>query len=47
MASEGASKANSAILHAGYDPVPGTLKAMLNVRGNEMYDELCKDLMFQ
>ncbi|KKC29011.1 NAD(P)/FAD-dependent oxidoreductase [Caldanaerobacter subterraneus] len=43
-ASEGASKANSAILHAGYDPVPGTLKAKLNVRGNEMFEELCKDL---
>ncbi len=44
VASEGASKANSAILHAGYDPVPGSLKAKLNVRGNEMYDVLCKDL---
>ncbi len=44
VASGGASKANSAILHAGYDPVPGTLKAKLNVRGNEMFDELCKDL---
>lgn len=44
VASEGASKANSAILHAGYDPEPGSLKAKLNVKGNEMYDELCKDL---
>lgn len=44
VASGGASKANSAILHAGYDPVPGTLKAKLNVKGNEMYDELCRDL---
>ena len=31
----GTSKANSAIIHAGYDAVPGTLKAKLNVRGNE------------
>lgn len=44
VASGGASKANSAILHAGYDPLPGTLKAKLNVKGNEMFDELCKDL---
>ncbi len=40
----GTSKANSAIVHAGYDPEPGTLKAKLNVRGNEMYDEICEDL---
>ena len=32
---EGTSKANSGIVHAGYDAVPGTLKAKLNVRGNE------------
>lgn len=44
VAAGGASKANSAILHAGYDPAPGTLKAKLNVKGNEMYDELCSDL---
>ena len=29
----GTTKANSAILHAGYDPEPGTLMARLNVRG--------------
>ena len=33
---EGTSKANSGIVHAGYDPVPGTLKARLNIRGNSM-----------
>ncbi len=33
---EGTSKANSAIVHAGYDPEPGTLMARLNVRGNEI-----------
>ena len=40
----GTSKANSAIIHAGYDAAPGTLKARLNVRGNEMMDALAKDL---
>ena len=36
--------ANSAIVHSGYDPVPGTLKAKLNVEGNAMYDQVCKEL---
>ncbi len=40
----GASRANSAIIHAGYDPAPGTLMAKLNVRGNAMTEKLCKDL---
>lgn len=40
----GTSKANSAIIHAGYDPVPGTLMAKLNVEGNEMMDKVCADL---
>ena len=38
------SMANSAIVHSGYDPKPGTNKAFHNVRGNKLYDELCKDL---
>lgn len=38
------SNANSAIIHSGYDPVPGTLKAKLNVLGNKMYDEIAKEL---
>lgn len=42
----GTSKANSAIVHAGFDATPGTLKAKLNVRGNEMMDELAKKLDF-
>lgn len=42
----GTSKANSAIVHAGFDAKPGTLKAKLNVRGNEMMDQLSKDLDF-
>lgn len=40
----GASRANSAIIHAGYDPKPGTLMARLNVEGNAMAEKLCKDL---
>lgn len=36
--------ANSAIIHSGYDPVPGTLKARLNVLGNAKYDQLAKEL---
>ena len=40
----GATKANSAILHAGYDPKPGTLMARLNVRGVELARELCGQL---
>ncbi len=40
----GTTKANSAIIHAGYDPVPGSLTARLNVRGNELAHILCKKL---
>ena len=40
----GASRANSAIVHAGYDPEPGTLMARLNVQGCAMAEQLCKDL---
>ena len=38
---EGTSKANSAIVHAGYDAKPHTKKALYNVRGNAMYEDLC------
>lgn len=40
----GTSKANSAIIHAGYDAEPGSNMAKMNVRGNAMMDELCRDL---
>ncbi len=40
----GASKANSAIVHAGFDAKAGSLKAKLNVRGNEMMESVCKEL---
>ena len=39
-----ASGANSAIIHSGHDPKSGTLKAKLNVEGNRMYPQLCKEL---
>ena len=42
----GTSKANSAIAHAGYDAAPGSLMAKLNVRGNEMMEQLSEELDF-
>lgn len=42
----GASSANSAIVHAGYDPVPGTKKAKFNVLANPMWDNLAGELNF-
>ena len=38
------SNANSAIVHSGYDPVPGTNKAKFNVLGNAMFDQICDEL---
>ena len=43
---EGTSKANSGIVHAGYDAAPGTLKAKLNVQGNRMMETLSQELDF-
>jgi len=40
----GASRANSGIVHAGYDAAPGSLKARLNVEGAEMMESVCKAL---
>ena len=37
-------KANSAIVHAGYDPEPGTLMAKYNVEGNRIIAQLARDL---
>lgn len=42
----GTSKANSGIVHAGYDAEPGTLKARLNVQGNKLMDQLSEELDF-
>ncbi len=43
---EGTSKANSGIVHAGYDAVPGTLKARLNLAGSRKMEALSKELDF-
>lgn len=40
----GTSKANSGIVHGGYDCVPGTLMAEMNVRGNQLLYELAEEL---
>ncbi|MFH1084856.1 MAG: NAD(P)/FAD-dependent oxidoreductase [Chloroflexota bacterium] len=41
---EGTTKANTAIVHAGYDAQPGSLKARLNVAGNAQFDQVCAEL---
>lgn len=43
---EGTSKANSAIIHGGFDAKPGTLKAKFNLQGNLMMDRLSSELDF-
>ena len=40
----GTSKANSAIVHSGYDAKNGTLKARFNVEGNRMMEAVCREL---
>ncbi len=42
----GTTKANSAIVHAGFDAACGTLMAKLNVKGNQDMEELSKELDF-
>jgi len=42
----GTSKANSAIIHAGFDAAHGSLMAKYNLLGNEMYPDLAKELDF-
>ena len=42
----GTSKANSAIVHAGFDAEVGSLKAKYNLLGSQMYPELSKELDF-
>ena len=40
----GATRANSAIVHAGFDAEEGTLKAKLNVKGSEMMKQVTDEL---
>ena len=40
----GATRANSAIVHAGFDAKSGSLKARLNVRGSVMMERVCSEL---
>lgn len=40
----GSTKANSAIVHAGFDAPVGSLKAKLNVQGSQMMESVCKEL---
>lgn len=40
----GQSKANTAIVHGGYDAAPGSNKAKFNVRGNAMFERVAKEL---
>ncbi|MBR7164804.1 MAG: NAD(P)/FAD-dependent oxidoreductase, partial [Clostridia bacterium] len=40
----GTTKANSAIVHAGFDAKEGSLKAKLNVEGSRMMPKICKEL---
>ena len=40
----GATRANSAIVHAGFDAKEGSLKAKLNVQGSEMMAEVAREL---
>lgn len=42
----GASKANGGLVHAGYDPAPGTVKAQVNARGCELYGTWSQELGF-
>ena len=42
----GATRANSGIVHAGYDPKPGTAKALYNVRGSKLFPKWFDDLGF-
>lgn len=42
----GASKANGGLVHAGYDPAPGTVKSQVNARGCELYGTWAQELDF-
>lgn len=44
---QGTSKANSGVVHGGFDAEPGTLKAKLNLLGNAMMEEMAQKLDFE
>eukprot|EP00965_Chrysotila_dentata_P248848 6208569-Pleurochrysis_carterae.AAC.1 len=44
--SQGATKGNSGIVHAGYDDTPGTMRAKLCWKGNQMFPDLDRELHF-
>ena len=45
--SEGTSKSNNGMIHSGYDSKAGSLKALLNVKGNAMYTQWQEELHFK
>ena len=42
----GTTKANGGLVHSGYDPAPGTVKAQVNATGNRLYRQWSKELGF-
>ena len=42
----GATRANSGVVHAGFDPLPGTMKAMYNVQGSALFEQWQRELGF-
>ena len=42
----GSSKANGGLVHGGYDPAPGSMKAQVNARGCELYSQWAQELGF-
>ncbi|KAJ1550374.1 hypothetical protein HK096_007274, partial [Nowakowskiella sp. JEL0078] len=43
---QGASKANSGIIHGGFDDRHGSIKSKLSYKGNQMFDQLNQELSF-
>jgi glycerol-3-phosphate dehydrogenase len=44
--SQGATKGNSGIVHAGYDDKHGSMRAKLCAKGNKMFQQLDRELKF-
>ena len=42
----GTTKANGGLVHSGYDPTPGTVKAQVNAKGNRLYTRWAEELGF-